>query len=137
VRQRPAHPLGEDDAPSGETLAEDADAVQLGLRGRLADDRRARRAVAEEILVRPLDDAGTARRVVVGDHHGAAGERSNPRIRRVDAAVDDGNLHARAGAALPGPLTGNRRGQRRLDVLQRRGVELPRPSRFHRRCLRA
>ena len=80
--ERPAHALGEHDAASRQPFAKDPDAVQLGIRRGLANDRGTRRAVAEEILVRPLDNTSASRRVGIGNDDRTTGERSDSRDRQ-------------------------------------------------------
>src|SRR5262245_19370231 len=74
----------------GERLPEDFDHDDLGLRNLLADGGGDRGAVAETI------DVVVDERAIL-ENSDAAGHAADVRMRRVDAAIDDGDAYALAG----------------------------------------
>ena len=98
----PAKPGEEHAAAAGEPRPEHANADELAVRSKRADDPRAGRPVAAEVALEVVGDDG----LVVGadrDRNRAL-HLADERVPGIDAAVEDADPHALAGRTAPGPL---------------------------------
>src|SRR5690606_4236762 len=127
---RPGQPGDEGGALAGQPVAQDPDTVQLAVRRDLPDDPGARRAVPEQVGVRPFAQLDPSVRVQLDGH--AALDRADGGMVAVDTAVDDGDLDTASRRVAERPFAGDRGFERERDGgRQSPLIELLRPRRPH------
>src|SRR4029078_539442 len=120
VLDGPAQARREDHGLARESPPQDAHAVELVARSQAADDPRAGGPVADQVLVRSLDDPGLRLGALVVLDHDAPGDGPHGRMARLDPAVHYRHLDPRPGAVPERPLALDRG----RDVERADGVEL-------------
>jgi hypothetical protein len=135
VLDRPSECGGEHESLAGQTLTEDAQAVQPALRGNAPDDACARRTVPEQVGMRREVDGDLVVALGIEPEGGGGVDAADEWMVRVDSAVDDRDVDAGAGCSAPRPVAGDRGREGARNRRQQCGVELfaPRRSQARRR----